>query len=289
VIDSFFSLFPIMHKRFVLFFLLLIFFLTGCSLEKRHYFKGFYVEKKEKSGLADKSGSQVDINPITVSADTGSVSASIILNNEYNPIAQDSLSKDSCDVMTFKNGVSLHVKVKEINESYVKYKLCDDETGKIKTIAKEKVKSIVYNNGSVEDSSRLKLSPEQITERQNAKNAKTLEKLTRTAFASGINSIIFSVIGTTMLIAAVYYSTPYDFVELLFLSFTPLLLAFIFGVIGIVAAIKALETIKSHPEYKDRKKKLRTSLWLSIIGIALLILIPIVYYYGRIISQYLGY
>lgn len=135
--------------------------LSACTVKKRSYQKGYYVDwafkakqtKTENQRFAqktvsDKNSSEILLKTITPS-EAISASAKSPGKDEFFFETKPLLSnKDTCgDVMTLKIGEEWKVKVLEINEETIKYKRCDNFDGPLYTIGKEKVYAITYTNG----------------------------------------------------------------------------------------------------------------------------------------------
>ena len=152
-----------MKKIKILFLIGIILFAFGsCTMEKRHYSSGFYIQKIGHNQSYQKITAQQTINSYTTEETvTASTDNSIILatqkpislfqkeiykNKKLNPIRISSI--EDCDILTLKNGEELKVKVLEIGQSEIKYKKCDNQNGPTISIRKSEVFSIKYPNGS---------------------------------------------------------------------------------------------------------------------------------------------
>lgn len=132
---------------------------ASCSIKKRAYRSGYYVEWKGHHGH--------------VSTSTQSKSKQINLKPEYNEVVNQNFeaivsseketilpvknnkpnifTKDVCeDVITMKSGEEIKAKVIEINENEIKYKRCDNLDGPLITVKKNEVFMIKYANGTKE-------------------------------------------------------------------------------------------------------------------------------------------
>jgi hypothetical protein len=141
--------------------LTLVIFLSACTVKKRSYQKGYYVDwvfKAKQQKTENQRQDQVTASGKKESKkllDTPSPSEAITASTkapekdefffETKPLLSN---KDTCgDVMTLKIGEEWKVKVLEINEETIKYKRCDNFDGPLYTIGKEKVYAITYTNG----------------------------------------------------------------------------------------------------------------------------------------------
>lgn len=59
-------------------------------------------------------------------------------------------SSDKCDLLVFKNGDELEIKIEEINETSIKYRKCVNLDGPIYSTEKSKIFMIKYGNGTKE-------------------------------------------------------------------------------------------------------------------------------------------
>jgi hypothetical protein len=147
-------------KRFISS-LLLILLVVGCSVQKRHYMKGYYVKhhtKVESNQLAkakikseEVKTENIEIEKVNQVLQTeekveelASINSEILINSNK-PL----LILDECgDLITLKNGDEIKAKVIEVTLNEIKYKKCDNLDGPIYTVAKKDVFSIKYANGT---------------------------------------------------------------------------------------------------------------------------------------------
>jgi len=131
--------------------------LTSCSIQKRHYMKGYNVQWNKKSNTINSAPPVVDDKIVlTASANNELIPVEtkqeLILNSTTAP----EVVQDSCDVLKLKSNKELKVKVMEIGPSVISYKDCDNSDGITKTINKSKVAGITYNNGKEENAEVLR-------------------------------------------------------------------------------------------------------------------------------------
>lgn len=141
---------------------------TSCSLQKRHYLPGYdltwhshkkkNIEKEisiEREITSSTTASQPQLpelqnNDELYSSNTNELqltknkSLKLIPNNAPTP-------KDSCDVITLKNGETIYAKVIEISPTTISYKRCNFLDGPLIVIEKATAQSIKYPNGLVEE------------------------------------------------------------------------------------------------------------------------------------------
>ncbi len=148
------------NRYFYIFLGLTLLALNSCTVKKRSYQKGYYVDwaftknhKKEAVNIPER---KTEIKPETViiqkENDPSEISvASISKINSEQLVAEKRIainSKDTCgDVITLKNAEEIRAKVFEITDELIKYKRCDNFDGPIYTVGKEKVSHITYANG----------------------------------------------------------------------------------------------------------------------------------------------
>ncbi|MBL7931146.1 MAG: hypothetical protein JNL60_04570 [Bacteroidia bacterium] len=154
-----------MRFRNLVFFLSLLV-ICSCSVQKRHYKSGYYIswgktsnqkqnslpDKKESISIADKRKKNVTSVKTTQSSETVYASAGDLLN----PIEIKSTSPlffppdDSCDVLIFKDGSEVSVKVTEVGINEIKYKRCNNLDGPSHISRKSEIFMIKYANGTKE-------------------------------------------------------------------------------------------------------------------------------------------
>ncbi|MGE0568471.1 MAG: hypothetical protein AB7O73_11020 [Bacteroidia bacterium] len=121
---------------------------SSCSISKRHYRKGFFVQKKhshKSETIASNNASQNQTNSFDKKLIDASLSNQIVIEEVLKP----SITRtDTCgDKLFFKKGDILLVKVLEITDKTVRYKRCDNLTGPDYTTSKGKLEMIKYANG----------------------------------------------------------------------------------------------------------------------------------------------
>src|ERR1035437_467197 len=109
---------------------------SSCSLQKRHYRDGFYIESKSKEQTTtinkkDSSGA----SPLE------SVQKKIIVLNK------DPKYKHDCDTLFLVDGTTLICKIDEVTKRSVRFKNCTDSNEIINSIDAELVSGIKFNNG----------------------------------------------------------------------------------------------------------------------------------------------
>jgi len=134
------------------------FILASCSVKKRTYRDGYYIDwafQKKTSTPSAKTVSEKSINSsikevaeaeyITVSKDVDPGTESFVVDQKKIVLM------DTCgDVITFKSGDQVTARVTEITDDKIKYKRCDNLDGPVFVVNKGTVQSIRYANGVVE-------------------------------------------------------------------------------------------------------------------------------------------
>jgi len=144
-----------------------IIFLSSCSLKKRSYRPGYYIDfafnnKTKHSSIKNKTSHSEQFfkipkessafvetkeDPMT-SAAVGYVE--VIQNQKSKNNLQDPTDSLCEDVINFRSGKILTAKVLEITETHIKYKRCDNLEGPVFSINKNDIASVKYPNGTVE-------------------------------------------------------------------------------------------------------------------------------------------
>lgn len=214
----------------------IILLLNACSVERRRYMKGFYVDRyfqKEIKNNIDTLVTPYNKEPIA-SISNNDIVLSQIANSSNN------LFKDEeCDVITLKTGEEISCKVSDIGLSEIKYKKCDNLNGPSISIRKEDVFMVKYSNGTKDIIS--KIEPKKEDQYVRSKKDIPIQKKTN-GFAVASYAIVLS--GAIITWFALFY-----------IGIPAGILAIIFGIIGAVQ-------IDRHPEkYKGKS--------LAILGIIL--------------------
>lgn len=156
---------------------LIIFLLTNCSIEKRHYLEGKHITWNKKSPCISKnieseiytetkSEVQKSVLPLkkeVTSELVASIDKGLLgLNTNYLPVTTDSCG----DIIIMQDGKEINAKVFEINKESIKYKPCDNLDGPLYVVNSEKVFMIKYKNGIKEviKKETKKIEPEQANE-----------------------------------------------------------------------------------------------------------------------------
>ncbi len=239
---------------------------SSCTIKKRAYRKGYYVEwNHHHSAIANteskKPAVQIEPKQENVAkskqekADNNSEPALIAFSNKI--IAQGGISikrkslfsKDGCgDIIIMKNGDEVKCKVTEINETEVQYKRCDNLDGPIVIVKKQEIFKIKYANGSEE----LIVGAPEVTKSPQKPNTIQHPKTEGNAITGFVFSMLALIIFLFMCIIA-SVSIEAGGVGFVFGLFFLILLGFVyflFALLGIILGGVALNAIS------DNKKNL---------------------------------
>ena len=144
-------------------------FITSCTVQKRHYSKGYEItfnksksystkkeilepKKTETIPFEESAFFQIN-NDVILSASIENKKETSILTKKHFPFnsSHNLNPDDTCDMVLLRNGNIINVKILEINPTEVKYKNCNYQDGPLIIIDKNTVKSIAYNNGFTEE------------------------------------------------------------------------------------------------------------------------------------------
>lgn len=142
--------------------LLVVVYLSACSLQKRHYMPGYSLRwsgnttaPEQQDDIARKA--KEEIENIHKAELTASLRGSDVLLPAKAPVfftngatSEPALTIEECDVIIQKNGKEIKAKVTEINPVNIKYKNCDDPSSPEISISKSDVQRVKYSNGTEE-------------------------------------------------------------------------------------------------------------------------------------------
>jgi len=149
-------------KKNLVFIILLFLVSFSCSVKKRSYRKGYYIDwvfnKKDNkkqasvvksSELKEEVPTEVDEVKIFSSEEVlASVHEKNSLKTELKKKKQTDFFNEECgDIITFKKGETVKAKVLEIGVSEIKYKRCDNLEGPLIVVNKKDIYSIKYLSG----------------------------------------------------------------------------------------------------------------------------------------------
>jgi hypothetical protein len=236
--------------KIIIFLLLTTVVFYSCRIEKRHYSKGYYVA----SNLHKKNKEIVKSEPPTreiEKADDSEVFASSTSNYEFNKTSEilkptfeidnkdlilgykvrgnkREIISDKCDVITMKSGVDKSVKVTEVSDTEVKYKNCDNIDGPTYVVKVSDIFRINFQNGTTQI-----FGNQQESKNEDYSKSKTSQPSTQT-------TNVFAIIGLISGILAVF-------------TFLIPILGMLFGTLGFIFGLVALNQIKNNPTtYKGK-------------------------------------
>jgi hypothetical protein len=243
-----------MKKSSLLSFLCLFLFFS-CSVQKRKYQNGFYVDWHSKSSRIKKADAvtanttgrtnEVFQEPVTNYPQDLLASGEIITQPLLKKQKSFNLPEDTCDVLVFKDGSEIKAKVKEIGFSEIKYKRCDTPDGPMYISRKSELFMIKYANGSKEVIRSE--APEVRTTRPEPKSYQNQTKryrkenhpLAAVSLVFGIFSIILAYISVFLIFAG--------------FGFGVFALPIIAGLIALVSGKTAINRIREQPDiYKGK-------------------------------------
>lgn len=276
-------------KKILIFLPLLLVF--SCTVQKRKYQNGYYVNWHAKnSGLtkdqasvkaakvSDKKSKANVVSKTTLRKQntTEEVFASskneLLLSSQKKPVHLFSkLSDDSCDVLLFKDGSEIRVKVLEVFADEIKYKRCDTPDGPTYVSRKSELFMIKYTNGTKEVI-RVDEPPKQTKKPtydsrskkyENASQIKQVDELSVVSFVSGILAVIIGV-------AALNFLTVISGPAIGILLLLPFFLALIAAITGRIS----FKRIKENSEFYKGKGFSMTGfiMGLSVLGVYALII-----------------
>jgi hypothetical protein len=211
---------------------LLVALISSCSIEKRVHQSGFYIDfnssaktilnptEKSKAHKAAAPLQETYSNETSIIANNNLITAGII-EPVYLPketefaIKKETKISNDCDLIIFKNGDELLVKILEVLPEEIKYKRCDNLNGPTYTSKKPDVFMVKYANGvkevfnnvqtnKTEDDLRTEQRSQELP-KQNQVDGRTLQPFGLVGFFLGILGLFFS--GIPLGIAAIVFGT----------------------------------------------------------------------------------
>ena len=243
-----------------LFFILSLFLLFSCSIQKRRYVKGYYLSRNTVSMHKDKEythfHAKVGTDPETVSTLFASppkhqeqpVSASAQPDMKLSaskPVTYLHLKKDPpCDEIFFRDSTRVSAKVIEVTATEVRYKKCDKVNGPTFVEMKWKISMIRYANGE----------KDQFTD--DVPQSPYLTRNPNGQVHTHVMAVLALVFGIVSLVSA-----------------GGIISGIVGGILGIVFANKALRAIGMEPNKWGGAKMARIGRGLAISGLLLSLLI----------------
>jgi hypothetical protein len=231
--------------------------LFACSVQKRKYQKGFYVnwhnktQQKEKTNsvspsaetkqqLAKESHEEmIPKEPLDLTASASKdVQEFKFEKNTWSHVPPE----DSCDVIVYKDGSEIKSKVQEITANEIKYKRCDAMDGPMYVSKKSEVFMIKYANGTREiikaEAQEIKTYvPPDRTSRTDRLRKRQTHPLAIAALVFGILALVTGYVGLILLAgAAIEY------------ALIPLVLSLISSIAAVTSGRISIRAIKEAPD-----------------------------------------
>jgi len=150
--------------------ILAVFILASCSVKKRTYRDGYYIDwafqkkaSKHPSIISDTQVKSAQKEVVETEYITASKNPDVVISSNF----KRAVIIDTCgDVITFKSGDQVTARVTEITDDKIKYKRCDNLEGPVFVVNKGTVETIRYANGVVE-----KIEAPQVVQAPNPNNS----------------------------------------------------------------------------------------------------------------------
>ncbi len=198
--------------------LLLLIVLSNCTVKKRSYTKGYYVDwafhkSKNSTEKAVVKQDKVDkLHKKEIVVETSKTETEDLKQVEFETEAYANktnepqvkkrgvykLDEPCGDLITLKNGDEINAKVLEITDNAIKYKRCDNLDGPLISVGKSNVFSIKYSNGSKE----IINSNETKTTKNNSSNTKKREH------TGAIIALVLAILGIVTFYFGILFSIP---------------------------------------------------------------------------------
>jgi len=231
----------------------ILLFLLSCSVQKRHYQKGYCIswhkhvsvsataETKQKTiqKVANKKQIEADLvsKDLENKTDIFASSSNELNSGNFTKSKIISNPEDSCDVILYKDGSEIKVKITEISSANIKYKRCDMPEGPVYVANKTQIFMIKYANGTKEV---VKTSENTYTSSAQNPPQKVRKRKKITRLSTG--ALIFSILG-----------------------FYPLIMAG--GIAAIIMASVQLYKIRMYPDDYGAERKAIIALVIGIVGV----------------------
>lgn len=223
----------------------------SCSLHKRHYLHGYYLENKGKEGVVIKN--------INDSNNTSHLDSSRVRDVSLN---KNSTYKKNCDTLLLNDGTTLICKIEEVSKRTVRFKDCTDSNQVSNSIDVELVSSIKFYNG------REKIVSGKITNKP--KNNTTLIK--STLIDKGLTLAILAILLEIVLLLALFHVlvlATYLIIALAVLNLLAAIVAISFG-------FMSLRDIRKNPEVFKGKKMAAWEIGLGLLSLVSWLIILII-------------
>lgn len=228
--------------------------LVSCSVQKRKYQNGYYVDwhsktkhqsSTEKLSSKTKSDQKTMTSPVVAPEETkellsASADDSKFVLDQVKKSAQQLAESDSCDVLVFKDGSEIRVRILDINLTEVKYKKCDSPDGPNYVNRKSELFMVRYADGRREvlrtESPEPMKTPVKKTYKANNTYKRENHPLAIASLIFGIAALVLGYVVVYSLLLAFYFSVGFYIL--------PLLAA----VLAIITGVTALKRIREQPD-----------------------------------------
>lgn len=240
----------------------LIFINFGCSVEKRLHTKGFHVKRKGNVTLQKSNNQENDFDKAIVQ-----IKEDKEFNKEKYELEYDEISASTnaefisyseepkkvnffdddkpCDNLVLTNGEEISAVIEEIGEEKIKYRKCENQSGPLYSLSREKVFMIKYSNGQKElfntESESKKENKDEVQETKVEKKEAlpTQQSVKKDAVLSFLYGLLAA--GTFILIILSFFgiiSNP------LWMFVTQSILGSLISVLAIIGSVRALNSIE---------------------------------------------
>lgn len=249
--------------------LLPFFVLLSCTLQKRKYQNGYYVDWH--SNTSKKETGPATHKKTVVAAEKEIAPETVVVNEQAEPKEKvlpafiagtfkrlelkksirflASPPEDTCDVLVFKDGSEIKGKVKEIGASEIKYKRCDTPDGPTYISKKSELFMIKYANGTREVI-KSESEPQQTKTQAPSQNLNTYkqQRYNRQNHPLAIASLFFGI----LCLVVVYVALIAAMIGVLYTG-AIFILPFLFALAAVVTGKTALNRIREQPDvYKGK-------------------------------------
>lgn len=262
--------------------------LVSCSVQKRKYQTGYYVDwhskNRQQSGTEKLSSkTKSDQKTITaVSVATGEPKELLSASADNSEFVTDLVKKsvrqsnesDSCDVLIFKDGSEIRVRILDINLTEVKYKKCDSPDGPNYVNRKSELFMVKYADGRREvlrvESPEPMKTPVKKTYRANDTYKRENHPLAIASLVLGIAALVLGYAALLSLLMAFYFSIGFYILPL------------IAGVLAVITGVTALKRIREQPDvFKGKGMAVPGLIFgLAVAGIYLILAFLLVLFSG---------
>jgi len=240
-------------KKLLLLLPLLILF--SCTVQKRHYQKGYFISWKHKRSETPVAKEKTPVKSIPSNQENLSKGNESVNSSELNATASNALNfvdserkpcilsthEDSCDVLVYKDGSEIRVKLSEVSSAQLKYKRCDMPDGPSYITNKTDLFMIKYANGTKEV---VKVAEPAYKPAPATTNGGTRQRYVKKNTKLATVGLVFGILG-----------------------FYPLVI--VGGIIAVITGYIQLTRVRMNPDLYGAEKKAIVDIALGIASIAL--------------------